>query len=58
MRTNEENTIEQNKILNERRLLATDTLNTFNRLNHNKLLIVIFNSIRYLLLQSQEKQTV
>ena len=39
MRTNEENTIEQNKILNERRLLATDTLNTFNRLNQGRVQI-------------------
>ena len=35
-RTNEENTIEYNKIQNERRLQATDTLNTFNRLNQGR----------------------
>jgi hypothetical protein len=39
MRTNEENTIEENKINNERRLLATDTLNTFNRLNQGRVQI-------------------
>jgi hypothetical protein len=38
-RTNEENTIEENKINNERRLLATDTLNTFNRLNQGRVQI-------------------
>jgi hypothetical protein len=38
-RTNEENTIEQNKVNNERRLLATDTLNTFNRLNQGRVQI-------------------
>ena len=38
-RTTEENTIEENKILNERRLQATDTLNTFNRLNQGRVQI-------------------
>ena len=36
VRTNEENAIEYNKIQNERRLQATDTLNTFNRLNEGR----------------------
>ena len=39
IRTNEENTIEYNKIQNERRLMATDTLNTFNRLNQGRVQI-------------------
>ena len=38
-RTNDENTIEENKILNERRLQTTDTLNTFNRLNQGRVQI-------------------
>jgi len=38
-RTTEENTIEENKILNERRLQTTDTLNTFNRLNQGRVQI-------------------
>jgi hypothetical protein len=39
IRINEENAIEQNKINNERRLLATDALNTFNRLNQGRVQI-------------------
>ena len=38
-RTNEENTIKEYKIENERRLMTTDTLNTFNRLNQGRVQI-------------------
>jgi len=38
-RKKEENLIEENKIESERRLLATDTLNTFNRLNQGRVQI-------------------